>query len=201
MRAPALLLLVPVAGCASPDRVTVAPAIAVTGVAAPAAPAANPLVAGVQLSATATIAASVALVPALATLTRAAAAAGLVETLAGPGPFTLFAPTDEAWGRLAPGTTDALLKPENRAALTKMLQLHLVPERLTVADLLARIAAGGGRATLTSAAGEPIALSLTGSVVTLTDAGGNKSYIETADVRQANGVIHVVNGVLVPRLN
>ena len=110
-------------------------------------------------------------------------------------------PTDEAFGRLAPGTVDALLKPENRATLTRLIGLHVVATRLSTAELVRRIAGGGGRATLTSVTDEPLTLSLTGSVVTLTDGGGNRSYVEVADVRQRDGVIQVVNGVLVPRLN
>ena len=189
------------AACTTPaQRVTVAPAIAVVDVAEPAPTAANPPVGGVALPIDRTIAANLAAAPPLATLGRAVAAADLAATLAGAGPYTLFAPTDEAFGRLAPGTVDALLKPENKGALVKLVTLHLVVGRLSSADLVRAIAAGGGHATLTSVAGEPLVLTLTGSVVTLTDGGGNRSYVEIADVRERNGVIHVVNGVLVPRL-
>lgn len=201
MRAPVLLATALLAGCARPEAVRVAPAVAVVDAGASATPTANPLVGGVALSMSATLAASVPTVPTLAMLSRAVTAAGLGETLAAAGPFTLFAPTDEAWGRLAPGTAEALLKPENRASLTKLLTLHLIAGRLTAADLLRRIAVGNGRATLFSVSGEPLTLGLTGNVVTLTDTGSNRSYVEIADVRQANGVMHVVNGVLVPRLN
>ena len=156
---------------------------------------ANPPVGGIDLPTTAPLAANLATAPTLSTFARLIVASG--QSL---DAVTVFAPTDEAFGRLAAGTVAALLKPENRATLSRLVTLHLVPGRLSSAALVRRIAAGGGRATLTSVAGEPLALSLTGSVVTLTDAGGNKSYVETADVRAANGVIHVVNGVLVPRL-
>src|SRR3546814_10999006 len=115
---------------------------------------------------------------------------------------TLFrsvsAPTDAAFGRLAPGTLDALLLPENKPALTKLVIYHVVPGRLTVADLEARIAAGGGTATLTTVEGEPLTLGLVGTVIALTDVGGNKSYVETGDIREANGVLHVVNGIMTP---
>src|SRR3546814_336913 len=110
-------------------------------------------------------------------------AAGLADTLGAAGPFTVFAPTDAAFGRLAPGTLDALLLPENKPALTKLVIYHVVPGRLTVADLEARIAAGGGTATLTTVEGEPLTLGLVSTVIALTDVGGNKSYVETGEIR------------------
>lgn len=165
------------------------------------APAKNPAVGGVSLPTDGTIAANLAAAPVFATLVRAIAAANMADTLAAAGPFTVFAPTDEAFGRLQPGTVEALLKPENRTSLTRLLGLHLVPERLGGLELMRRIAAGGGRATLATVAGEPLTVTLTGGIVTLTDAGGNKSYVEVADVRSGNGLIHVVNGVLIPHIN
>lgn len=167
---------------------------------APAIPVGNPSVGGVMMPTARTIADNVAAAPNLSTLVGAVAADGLTDTLKRPGPLTVFAPTNEAFGRLAPGTVDALLKPENKASLTKVLTYHIVPGALSGAELIRRIAAGGGRAMLTSVEGETLTLSMTGAIVTLTDSGGNKSYIETADVRQSNGVVHVVNGVLIPRL-
>lgn len=198
--APALTVALLLAACnQSAERVRVAPAIAVVGTEA-AVPTRNPLVGGVVLPVDRTLATDIAAVPTLSMLNRAVVAAGLAATLGGPGPVTLFAPTDEAFGRLAPGTVDALLKPENRASLAKLLNLHTVPGRLTSAELIRRVTAGGGRATLTSTAGETLTVTMTGNIVTLTDAGGNRSYLETADVRGSNGIMHVVNGVLVPRL-
>ena len=135
------------------------------------------------------------------TLVAAVKAADLVGTLSGPGPFTVFAPTNDAFGRLAPGMVDTLLKPENKASLTKVLTYHVVSGAITADDLRQRIAAGGGTATLTTVEGDPITATLVGAVIALTDANGNKSYIETADVRQSNGVVHVVNGVIVPKLS
>ena len=200
MRALLPLAVLLLAGCASSvQEVRVAPAVAVE--AAEATTTANPLVGGVAMPADRTLALGLAAAPNLATLQRAVVAADLARTLAGPGPLTLFAPTDEAFSRLAPGTAEALLKPENRASLARLLQLHLVAGRISSAELLRRIQAGGGRTELTSVAGEPLSVTLTGSVVTLTDRGGNKSYVETADVRQTNGTMHVVNGVLVPRID
>lgn len=199
----AYVLFVPLlaAACAAqPRQVVVAPATAVVDVAEPAPTAANPPVGGVDLPTGRTLATNLAAAPPLATFTRLVAASGQRAPLEGTAAFTVFAPTDEAFGRLALGTVEALLKPENRAALAKLVTLHVVVGRLSSAALVRRVAAGGGGASLTSVAGEPLALSMTGSVLTLTDAGGNKSYVETADVRETNGVIHVVNGVLVPRL-
>jgi uncharacterized surface protein with fasciclin (FAS1) repeats len=138
--------------------------------------------------------------PNLTTLVAAVKAAGLVETLSGPGPFTVFAPTNEAFSRLAPGTVDTLLKPENKASLTKVLTYHVVSGNVSAAQLQQQIAAGGGTATLNTVAGGTLTARVENGAVTLTDQGGNKSYVETADVRQSNGVVHVVNGVLVPTL-
>lgn len=195
--AAALLLIT---GCTHPaERVTVAPALAVSGVAKPAATARNPLVGGADLPPDRLLAANLAGAPVLSTLTRLANASGLADALA-TGPVTLFAPTDEAFGRLAPGTVEALSKPDNRAALGKLVSLHLVAGRLSSVDLVRKITAARGRATLTTIGGESLSLSLTGNVVTLADAGGNRSFVETADVRARNGIMHVVNGVLVPRL-
>lgn len=193
----AAILTLLVAGCAAPVARERPPVVLAPG---PAIPVGNPAVGGVNMPPARTIADNAAAAPNLSTLVGAVAAAGLTATLKGPGPLTVFAPTNEAFGRLAPGTVDALLKPENKASLTKVLTYHIVPGTLSGAELIRRIAAGGGRATLTSVEGEALTLSMTGAIVTLTDSGGNKSYIETADVRQSNGVVHVVNGVLIPRL-
>ncbi|RIA46862.1 putative surface protein with fasciclin (FAS1) repeats [Hephaestia caeni] len=178
-----------VAGCAS----------APTPVKAPAPPP-NPTVGGVAMIATWTAVDNARAAPPLATFARAIDAAGLADTLAATGPFTVFAPTDTAFGRLAPGTLDALLLPENKPALAKLVTYHVVPGRLTVADLKARIAAGGGTATLTTLEGEPLTLGLVGTGIALTDVGGNKSYVETGDIREANGMMHVVNGIMIPTI-
>ena len=201
MKAWIVLFALLTAACASgPSRVAIAPAASVADLAEPAATAANPPVGGVDLPITQGVAADLAAAPTLSILTRLVAATGRAAALGG-APVTVFAPTDAAFGRLAPGTVDALLKPENRATLARFVTLHIVAGRWSSAVLVRRIAAGGGRATLTSVAGEPLVLTMTGSVVTLTDGGGNRSYVEIADVRASDGVIHVVNGVLVPRLN
>ncbi|RMB37096.1 putative surface protein with fasciclin (FAS1) repeats [Sphingomonas sp. PP-F2F-G114-C0414] len=162
---------------------------------------ANPTVGGVPMMATQTIVDNASAAPNLSTLVAAVKAAGLVPTLSGPGPFTVFAPTNDAFGRLAPGMVDTLLKPENKASLTKVLTYHVVPGVVTADDLRRRITAGGGTATLTTVEGDPITATLVGAVITLTDVNGNKSYVETADVRQSNGIVHIVNGVIVPKLS
>ncbi|HEX8384065.1 MAG TPA: fasciclin domain-containing protein [Sphingomonas sp.] len=161
---------------------------------------ANPSVGGAAMLANRTIVQNASNAPNLTTLVAAVKAAGLVDTLSGPGPFTVFAPTNEAFGRLAPGTVDTLLKPENKASLTKVLTYHVVSGNVSAAQLQQQISAGGGTATLTTVAGAPLTARVENGAVTLTDQGGNKSYVETADVRQSNGVVHVVNGVLVPTL-
>jgi uncharacterized surface protein with fasciclin (FAS1) repeats len=168
--------------------------------AAPAA-GANPTVGGAVMDATKPIAVNASAAPNLTTLVTAVKAAGLATTLSGPGPFTVFAPTNDAFTRLAPGTVTTLMKPENKATLAKVLTYHVVPGTLTLADLQAKVTAGGGKASLVTVEGDPLVVETVGSAVQLTDVNGNKSYIETADVKQSNGVVHVVNGVVLPKLN
>jgi len=132
------------------------------------------------------------------TLVAAVKAAGLVDTLKGAGPFTVFAPTNAAFDALPAGTVDTLLKPENKPTLTKVLTYHVVPGRLDSAALAAQIQAGGGSATLTTVEGEPLKVWMQGDNVVVTDAKGNNATVTTADVYQKNGVIHVVDKVLMP---
>ena len=132
------------------------------------------------------------------TLVAAVKAAGLVETLSGPGPFTVFAPTNAAFERLPAGTVDTLLQPANKPALTKVLTYHVVSGAKTAANIASDIQAGGGTATYTTVEGGQIRAQMEGSSVVLIDANNNKSYVTQADVGQSNGVIHVVNGVLLP---
>jgi uncharacterized surface protein with fasciclin (FAS1) repeats len=132
------------------------------------------------------------------TLVAAVKAAGLVETLQGPGPFTVFAPTNEAFDKLPAGTVADLLKPENKAALVKVLTYHVVPGKLTEARLRSAIKAGGGTATLTTVEGEPLTFSLYDDRITLTDSKGGTSTVTIGNVIQSNGLIDVVDGVLTP---
>ena len=133
------------------------------------------------------------------TLVAAVKAAGLVDTLKSPGPFTVFAPVNSAFAALPAGTVDTLLKPENKATLTKVLTYHVVPGRLNAADLARQINAGGGRAMLKTASGGTLTASMSGSNVMITDDGGGSARVTIADVNQSNGVIHVVDKVLLPK--
>ena len=132
------------------------------------------------------------------TLVAAVKAAGLVETLEGPGPFTVFAPTNEAFTKLPPGTVPTLLKPENKATLTKVLTYHVVAGRYTAADLLGLVKKGHGKATLKTVAGGSLVVKKAGSGLSITDAKGDVSHVTIANVMQSNGVIHVVDTVLLP---
>ena len=132
------------------------------------------------------------------TLVAAVKAAGLVDTLNSPGPFTVFAPTDEAFAKLPAGTVDTLVKPENKATLTKILTYHVVAGKLDSKALAAQIAAGGGKATLTTVQGEPLTATMDGKTLVLTDSKGGMSRVTIADVYQSNGVIFVVDSVLMP---
>ena len=132
------------------------------------------------------------------TLVAAVKAAGLVETLKGPGPFTVFAPTNEAFAALPAGTVDTLLKPQNKPMLVKILTAHVVPGRLDSMALHKQVMAGGGRTSLQTASGDTLVVSMRGNDVIVTDEKGGSAKVTTADVYQSNGVIHVVDKVLVP---
>ena len=132
------------------------------------------------------------------TLVAAVKAAGLVETLSGPGPFTVFAPTNEAFKKLPAGTVDNLLKPENKGQLQAVLTYHVVPGTLTTKDITDMIKAGGGKATLKTVQGEPLTAELKGKNVEIVDSKGDVAKITIPNVMQSNGVIQVVNTVLLP---
>ena len=132
------------------------------------------------------------------TLVAAVKAAGLVDTLSGPGPFTVFAPTNAAFGKLPAGAVDTLLKPESKATLTKVLTYHVLAGKLSSADLMKTAAMGGGKNTLKTVAGETLTVTSKGGAVWLTDAKGGMSKVTIANVNQSNGVIHVVDAVLMP---
>ena len=160
--------------------------------AAPAAPTAAP---------TTTIAAALPTLPNRATLTKLVTAAKLQTTLAGPGPFTVFAPSDEAFTRLPPGALDTLLKPESAPTLATILKYHVVAGAVTSDQLKAQITAGGGKATLTTLAGQPLIASIgPNGNIELTDTAGIKAYVDTADIKETNGVVHLTNGMSVPKL-
>jgi uncharacterized surface protein with fasciclin (FAS1) repeats len=133
------------------------------------------------------------------TLVAAVKAAGLVETLSGPGPFTVFAPTNAAFAKLPAGTVETLVKPENKATLTSILTYHVVAGKMSAKDLAKNAAMHKGKATLTTVQGEPLTVSKgPGKTWMLTDAKGGTATITMADVNQSNGVIHVIDSVLMP---
>ena len=132
------------------------------------------------------------------TLVAAVKAAGLVETLSGPGPFTVFAPTNAAFARLPAGTVDTLLLPENKGTLTTVLTYHVVAGKVTSGQLVKLIKAGHGKAVLTTVAGAKLTAKKMGMNIVLIDAKGGVATITTANVMQSNGVIHVINRVLLP---
>lgn len=132
------------------------------------------------------------------TLVAAVKAAGLVETLSGAGPFTVFAPTNAAFAKLPAGTVDTLLQIENRAMLQSILTYHVVPGRLTATELVRRIQGGGGTALLTTVQGGTLTARMMGGRVMLIDEKGGMAHVTQADVMQSNGVIHVTDGVSIP---
>jgi uncharacterized surface protein with fasciclin (FAS1) repeats len=133
------------------------------------------------------------------TLVAAVKAAGLVDTLSGPGPFTVFAPTNAAFAKLPAGTVDNLLKPENKDTLVKVLTYHVVPGRMTAVNLMKAVKDGEGAAKLKTVAGEEIWVKQAGpGKLTITDSKGDVAMVTIADVLQSNGVIHVIDTVLLP---
>lgn len=188
-------------GNEAPADTAAAPDAAMPAEAAPAdaAPAAsNPMVGGVAMDAGKDIVANASAAPNLSTLVAAVTAAGLVETLQGAGPFTVFAPTDDAFSALPAGTVDGLLKPEAKADLTSVLTYHVVPGNVDAATLTQQITDGGGEAKLTTVQGAVLTAKADNGTVTLTDAKGNVATVTTADVKQSNGVVHVIDKVLMP---
>jgi uncharacterized surface protein with fasciclin (FAS1) repeats len=133
------------------------------------------------------------------TLVAAVKAAGLVETLQGKGPFTVFAPTNAAFDKLPPGTVDALVQPENKAQLSSILTYHVVPGKLSSQDLMNWVKKGGGMTTLKTVQGGKIWIIQNTDGLWVKDEKGNKARISIADVNQSNGVIHVIDTVLLPQ--
>ena len=136
--------------------------------------------------------------PDFKTLVTAVKAAKLTDTLASKGPFTVFAPTNDAFAKLPAGTVETLLKPENRDQLTKVLTYHVVPGKLTAAAILQAINAGGGQATLTTVEGSQLTAKLDGQNVVLVDESNRTSVVTKTDLIQSNGVIHVIDTVVLP---
>ena len=132
------------------------------------------------------------------TLVAAVKAAGLVDTLESPGPFTVFAPTNEAFDKLPAGTVDTLLKPENLPQLKKILTYHVVAGRLTAKEIAKQIKAGGGKATLTTVEGGTLTAMMQDGKLVLTDEKGGTATVTIANVNQSNGEIQVIDTVLMP---
>ena len=168
---------------------------------APMAPATttDPVVGGAAMSPNDTIVTNAAKASNLTTLVSAVQAAGLAETLGGTGPFTVFAPDNAAFEKIPAATREGLMAPAGKSALTKILTYHVVPGRLTAADLASQATANGGKAQLTTVQGDTLTASVNpdGSV-TLTDAKGGMSRVTQADVMQSNGVVHVIDTVVMP---
>jgi uncharacterized surface protein with fasciclin (FAS1) repeats len=167
---------------------------------ASAAFAANPMVGGKEMFPTKNIIENAVNSADHTTLVAAVKAAGLVETLSGKGPFTVFAPTNEAFGKLPKGTVETLLKPENKAKLTGILTYHVVAGKVSAAALMKKIKAGKGKAVLTTVNGEKLTAMMSGDGkgIVLKDTKGGEAMVTIADVNQSNGVIHVIDHVLLP---
>ena len=132
------------------------------------------------------------------TLVAGVKAADLVGTLKGPGPFTVFAPTNAAFEKLPAGTLDTLLKPENKAMLSGILTYHVVAGNVLAKDLIKLIKKSGGSASVKTVAGGTLTAKLQGAGVVITDAKGNQAHVTAADLVSSNGVVHVIDAVLLP---
>ena len=161
--------------------------------------AADPMVGGAPMMASKTIVQNASQAKNLTTLVAAVKAAGLVQTLSGPGPFTVFAPTNEAFAKLPKGTVEKLVEPDMKATLTKILTYHVVAGKLDAAMLEKDIKAGGGSYTMKTVEGEPLTARLENGKIVLIDAKGGGATVEIPDVYQSNGVVHVIDSVLMPK--
>jgi uncharacterized surface protein with fasciclin (FAS1) repeats len=174
-------------------------AITATLVASPALTQSNPTVGGAPMMETMNIVENAVNSPIHTTLVAAVQAADLVDTLAGEGPFTVFAPVNDGFAALPAGTVDTLLMPENQDQLVKVLTAHVVAGRLSGGELNRDVQANNGRLELTTVSGDTLVVVESGNGLALTDESGGTSTITIADVNQSNGVIHVVDNVLVPQ--
>jgi uncharacterized surface protein with fasciclin (FAS1) repeats len=180
----------------TPMMLSVAAALAVAGVTPTVArDYAHPIVRPAQAKTVVDIAVGS---PDHTTLVTAVQAAGLVETLSGDGPFTVFAPTNAAFAKVPAATLEAALRPENRALLTGVLTYHVVPGKVLAADLIKLIQDGGGQATVTTVQGGTLTARVVGGAVVLTDETGAQVRVTATDLTADNGVVHVVDGVLMP---
>ncbi len=176
-----------------------AAAFSMAGAFSPALAQDSVMVGGAEMFANKTIAQNAPNAENLTTLVAAVKAAGLVDTLAGDGPFTVFAPTNEAFAQLPAGTVDNLLKPENKEMLTKVLLAHVVPAKASSDAAMGMIKDDGGEHHVTTASGDALTLSMKGDKLTVLSESGNMATVTQADVMQSNGVVHVIDTVLVPK--
>jgi uncharacterized surface protein with fasciclin (FAS1) repeats len=158
----------------------------------------DPDVGGAPMYPTKTIVQNAVNSPVHKTLVAAVKAAGLVDTLNSPGPFTVFAPTDDAFAKLPAGTVDNLVKPENKATLTKILTYHVVPGTYSTRKIEHEIKAHGGTVKLKTAEGDDLTFTMDNGQIKITDNKGGSAMITTANVYQSNGVIQVIDSVLMP---
>ena len=176
-----------------------AAAFSLAGAFSPALAQESVIVGGAEMFANKTIAENAPNAENLTTLVAAASAAGLVETLGTEGPFTVFAPTNEAFAKLPEGTVDNLLKPENKEMLTKVLLAHVIPAKATSEAAMGMIRDGGGEHHVTTVSGDALTLRMDGDNLVILDESGNTATVTQADVMQANGVVHVIDTVLIPK--
>ncbi|MBI1171401.1 fasciclin domain-containing protein [bacterium] len=175
-------------------------ALSVATFAAATAYAANPMVGGAPMLATKNIIENAVNSKDHTTLVAAVKAAGLVDTLEGKGPFTVFAPTNEAFAKLPAGTVENLLKPENKATLVKILTCHVVAADAMAKTVRAMIKADGGKHMIQTVGGCMLTATMKGKKIMITDEQGDVAHVTIADVQQSNGVIHVVDTVLLPKM-
>ena len=181
-----------------PFRASIVAAAIVASTASLAVAQTNPTVGGAPMYATKNIVENAVNSKDHTTLVAAVQAAGLVETLSGPGPFTVFAPTNAAFAKLPKGTVETLVKPENKGTLTTILTYHVVPGTITAQDIAAKIKAGMGKASYTTVQGGTLTFKKAGKGYAITDAKGHTGKITIANVLQSNGVIHVIDTVMMP---
>jgi uncharacterized surface protein with fasciclin (FAS1) repeats len=179
------------------SRIALAAAVAVS-LSMPASAVANPIVGGAAMYSSRNIVENALNSKDHTTLVAAVKAGGLVDTLSSKGPFTVFAPTNEAFAKLPAGTVATLVKPENKATLDKILTYHVVPGRITAQQIGAMARKHHGTATLMTVQGEPLMFRRSGASWSVIDAKGDKARITIANVMQSNGVIHVIDTVLMP---
>lgn len=174
--------------------------IAAVTIGAAAASAANPMVGGAPMYASKNIIENAVNSKDHTTLVAAVKAAGLVDTLQGSGPFTVFAPTNAAFAKLPAGTVKTLLKPENKGKLTKILTCHVAAARALSKNIKGMVDADGGKHSIGTAGGCTVTATYKGNKITLKDENGRVAHVTIADVRQSNGVIHVIDTVLLPKM-